>query len=446
MTIGGRTIPARRVLVGTACCAAALAAVLATVGASGQAGAATGPDVTVFAFTDVGNYGSSGGFVGYSIGTRSCNRGDVPLNWCDQASGCAPGAGIADHPAIAQNLYRLKNGRFDQVGLSWLKHGFTSTNSSTAGCAGASGQSCSQPPAGGNQLGVGCTDPYVSSLNGTRPLGKRSEVNGTTGAFPFPYTQVGASTVYDQRVKVAVSDVDPASNSGALYFAEGQYVSKDDAAAGNSLNNASYRRVTLGTAPNYSLSLTGTFFEKQPAIFAWKAADPLVTMAAVDVPGAIVQRFNVARKVTDLGGGQWHYEYAIHNMNSDRGARAFTVELPNAAVFTNAGFKSPAYHSGETYSSAAWTVSTTAHSITWSTSAFADDANANALRFATVYNFWFDADQQPTNAIDHTLGLFKDGDPASVGFPMVETLLADSFETGDLTTWSAGSNIATRGR
>ncbi len=113
--------------------------------------------------------------------------------------------------SIAQNLYRLKNGRFDQIGLSWLKHGFTSTNSSTAGCSGATGQSCTSPPAGGNQLGIGCTDPYVSSLNGSRPLGTPSEVNGTTGVFPFPYTQVASSTVYDERVKVATADVDAAS-------------------------------------------------------------------------------------------------------------------------------------------------------------------------------------------------------------------------------------------
>ena len=84
--------------------------------------------MTVFQFTDVGSYGSSGGFAGYAIGTRSCNRGDTPLNWCDQASGCAPGATTKDHPVIAQNLYRLKNGRFDQIGMSWLKHGFLSTN------------------------------------------------------------------------------------------------------------------------------------------------------------------------------------------------------------------------------------------------------------------------------------------------------------------------------
>src|SRR6185503_5253793 len=226
--------------------------------------AAVGPDVVVFSFTDIGNYGSSGGYAGYSIGTRSCNRGDSPLNWCDQASGCAPGAGTEDHPVIAQNLYRLKSGRFEQIGMSWLKHGFLSTNSNTGGCNGASGSGgCSSPPFGSNQLGVGCTDPYVASLNSSRPLGKRSEVDATTGVFPFPYGTVGGPyTVYDERIKVATTDLDAAQNPGALYFAEAQYIAGDDALQGNGMNNASYRRVTVGSSPNYSLTMTGTFFEQ----------------------------------------------------------------------------------------------------------------------------------------------------------------------------------------
>ncbi len=83
---------------------------------------------------------------------------------------------------------------------------------------------------------------------------------------------------------MATADVDPASNAGALYFAEAQYVTRDDAAAGNALNNASYRRVTIGNAPNYNPALTGTFFEQQPAINAWKAQDPTVMLVHADTP------------------------------------------------------------------------------------------------------------------------------------------------------------------
>jgi hypothetical protein len=446
MMTGSRLVSTRRRALIAACCLGVLAATLSTVGRSSQAGAAVGPDVTVFAFTDIGSYGSANGFAAYAVGTRSCNRGDTPLNWCDQASGCAPGATTKDHPVIAQNLYRLKNGRFEQIGMSWLKHGFTSTNSTTAGCAGFSGQSCTGPPAGGNQLGVGCTDPYTSSLNGNRPLGRRSEVNATTGVFPFPYSSPGASAVYDQRIKVATTDLDAATNAGATYFAEGQYIANDDASFGNSFNNASYRRVTVGASPNYTLTMTGTFFEQFPAIFAWPAQDTGVTLVNADVPGTIVERYHVARKVTDLGGGVWHYEYAVHNQNSDRAARAFSVEFPVATGFTNVGFKGIVHHSGEPYATDDWTSSSTPNTLTWSTDTFATNANAHALRFATTFNFWFDADQPPSDAILNSLGLFKPGDPTSIDVAVVNNLFKDNFESGGLGGWSGGSNLSAFGQ
>src|SRR5689334_17239174 len=111
MKTGLRLISNRRVLL-SACCIAALPVLL--VAAGGSTEAAVGPDVVVFTLSGVGNYGVSGGYAGYSVGTVSCNRGDAPLSWV---------AGSQNHPAIAQNLYRLKNGRFEQIGMSWLKHG-----------------------------------------------------------------------------------------------------------------------------------------------------------------------------------------------------------------------------------------------------------------------------------------------------------------------------------
>ncbi|MEO8277316.1 MAG: hypothetical protein ABI639_13970 [Thermoanaerobaculia bacterium] len=402
---------------------------------------AINPDVTVFAFTDVGNYGGSGGFVGYAVGTRSCNRGSTPLNWCDQSTGCASGAQTNDHPVIAQNIYRLLNGRFEQIGMSWLKHGFLSTNSSSAGCSGDSGQSCTTPPAGSNQLGVGCTDPYTSSLNGGRPLGPRSEVNATTGAYPFPFTQSGTTTTAaDQRIKVATQDVDPAANPGAIYFAEAQYIAPDDAAIGNGMNNASYRQVSVGGSPNFNISLTGTFHEKQAAIYGWPLLDPGATEVDVDIPGSVpLERFQVARRITQTGPTSWHYEYSIRNHNSDRGLQQFSIDFPDGTAFTNIGFHAVQSHSGEPYSNAAWTssVDDPTSVISWSTETFATNANANALRWATMYSFWFDADSpnaESLGAKKHTLTYFKPGSPSSTPFAL--TLFSDGFETSDFTVWS----------
>lgn len=399
-----------------------------TVGAGGS----TGPDVTVYSLPGTTNWGASGGVRGYSVGTTSCNIGDAPLNWCNNGGGCGAGTTDEDHPVIGQNLYRLKDGRFEQLGMSWLKHGFTSLNNSASGCGDGS---CASPPLGGDQLGVGCTDPYDSSLNGGwSHLGRRSEVNATTGVFPYPFGGGGASSQpYDRRVKVLEAELDPALNPDARYFIEGQYVAPDDAQAGNGLNNASYREVTVQT-PSFNLSVTGSTVREQSAIEVWLVLDATVDLVNVDTPTTPVERFHVARKITEPTPGVWHFEYAIHNLNSDDSARSFTVDFPGATTFTNIGFHDIEHHSNEPYATTDWTSATTADAVSWSTETFAQNAIANALRWGTMFSFWFDASSSPAG-LSHTLGLFKSG--GTLPIPMGGSeLFSDGFETGDTSAWT----------
>jgi hypothetical protein len=387
-----------------------------------------GPDVTVFALPDVTNYGSANGIRGYSVGTTSCNIGDAPLSWCNQTGGCGLGTTNVDHPVIAQNLYRLKNGRMDQIGASWLKHGFVSLNQSSAGCGAGT---CTSPPLGGRQLGVGCTDPYTSSLNGSRPLGRKSEVNATTGAFPFPIGGGGdQSAVWNQRVAVAESDMAAAGNPGARFFVEGHYIAPDDALAGNGLNNASYREVSV-SEPNFNLSLMGSTVRERAAIEAWPVIDASVELVVVDVPGSPAQRFHVARKITEVTpGALWHYEYAIHNMNSARSADALTISFVGSTVFSGVGFHDVNAHSNEPYDTTDWSNATSANSIQWQAQPFpASPQNANALRWATMYNFWFDADRPPADIEFHTLKLFTAGSPSEISFLSTNPVMfQDGFE------------------
>lgn len=393
-----------------------------------------GPDVTVFSLSDTTNYGVSGGIRGYAIGTRSCNIGDQPLNWCDNTGGCGAGTTDEDHPVIAQNIYRLKDGRFDQIGASWLKHGFVSTNSDTAGCLTGV---CVDPPLGGNQLGVGCTDPYGSSLNGSRPLGRKSEVNAATGEFPFPPGGGGSTaSVWNQRVAVAEADLSAALNPGALYYLEGHYVAPDDATAGNGLNNASYRRVTVEVG-TFTLQMAEATVREKSAIEVWPVVDSTVELINVDVPSTPVERFHVARKVTEVTPGElWHYEYAVHNMNSNRAADRLVIDFFGNVTFTNVGFHDVNAHSNEPYDTTDWPGTTTATSLTWEAPLFVPAEDANAIRWATMYNFWFDADQPPTSIESHSLRLFEAGTPESLEFWLGDTeLFADGFETGDTSAW-----------
>ena len=352
------------------------------------------PDVIVGDLTTPTRYGTLNGITAYAIGTTSCNLGSCWLNWF---------SGTAEHPVIGQNMYRLKDGRFEQIGQAWLKHGFTALQENV--CA-----TCTASPSG-THLGVNCSDPYVSSLNGNQGrLGPKVDVDPNSGVFLYPDSRIALTgDVIYKRLQVHNVDLDPALNVGAVYFAEGQYVSHDDATAKNNPNNASYRPVTVGVAPNFSLTLTGSTQRQKAGILAWKATDPTVTQTVVGAPAG---QFIVSAKATSLGGGIYHYEYAVQNLFNQRGAQAFTVPLPPGTVVTNVGFHDVDYHSGDLFDGTDWTATVTAGSVSWATQTYAVNVNANALRWGTLYNFRFDANQAPGSSAV-TIDFFKPGSPSS---------------------------------
>ena len=75
----------------------------------------SGPDVIVGHIPSATRWGTTNGETSYSIGTTSCNIGDEVFDWI---------ASTNVHPVISQNLYRVADGRIEQLGQSWLKHGF----------------------------------------------------------------------------------------------------------------------------------------------------------------------------------------------------------------------------------------------------------------------------------------------------------------------------------
>ncbi len=358
-----------------------------------------GPDIVVGSLHESGpnRYGRSGNITAYSIATTSCNFGNVNVEW--QASN-------NKHPVIAQALYRfLPAGpntndydTFEMVGHSWLKHGFTALTGSL--CASQVGYGCNG--SGGSVLGVGCSDPYGSSLNGSYSwLGPKHEIEATTGFFPYPYGSFSNNSPIGKRLQVHDNDIDPglASNTGARYFGEGHYISSHDAAFGNDNNNASYRECDVDepSSNNFRLRWNGSSTQREKSgIEAWADISPSVTLVNVeDDDGGYWQ---LAYEVTDLGDGTWHYEYAAYNMNSDRSGQMFTVLLPDNVNISNVGFRDVDWHSGAPYSNTDWTPTVTPGvSISWATQTHATNPNANALRWGTLYNFRFDADTPPTD-------------------------------------------------
>ena len=383
-----------------------------------------GPDVIVGDLPSMAQFGNDtvNHLVGLGVGTTSCNNGDQPFNWFQLPN--------TDHPVIPQNLYRMSGGatndeRFEQIGQSWLKHAFTALEGSVCGTCNTSG--CIT----GTHLCPGCSDPYGASLNAQQSgLGSRAWVNPFTGAFPSTANSHSghSHTGTSHRVTVASSDLNPAQNSGATYFAEGQYVTPHEYAwcqshpgQCNMYNNASYRQFTVtGSGDSYTFSSSGSTVRMQAAIKAWQTLGGATVNQIEPDPGNDGIWF-MGYKVTNPSTGVWHYEYALYNQNLDRSIQSFSVPTGPGVNISNIGFHAPRQEPGWAndgtqgntgFSSTPWSVQTSS-SITWSTETFAQNQNANAIRFGTLYNFRFDADQPP-NPTNATVGYFKTGGPMPV--------------------------------
>jgi hypothetical protein len=386
-----------------------------------------GPDVIVGDIESVEQPqgGVNGNFVGLGVGTVSCNNGDQPIDWHELPD--------VTHPVIPQNLYRMSGGadnteRFEQIGQSWMKHAFFALEEFICGTC-----NTSPPCVTGDQLCPGCADTYVASLNyNQNGIGSRAWVNPFSGSFPSNSNSHSGHnhTGTSHRVTVATSDLIPAQNPGATYFAEGQYISPTEytwcqlhPGQCNMYNNVSYRQFTVSGGPStFTFSPVGSTFRMQPAMMAWTGA----TVNQVQPDPGNDGIFFVGYKVTNPSPNIWHYEYAIYNENLDRSIQSFEVVYPLfPAILNNVGFHAPPQEPGwandgtfnnQGYSSTPWTFTKGFSSATWNCETFAQNQNANAIRFGTLYNFRFDSSAPPA-ASTANIGFFKTGSPISVDIP-----------------------------
>jgi len=390
---------------------------------SPQPGTVTGPDVVVGDVVGLAQFGSSSGTqVGLAVGTDSCNFGTVDLNWFALPNN--------DHPVIPQNLYRMSGGaandeRFEQIGQSNVKHAFTALtqNLCALGCNGV----------GGSRLGSGCSDPYSASLNAGPSLGSRAWINPFNGAYPrgdsatppnnhSGHTHIGPS----HRILTEIDDLNTALNPGATYYAEAQYITPHEyvwcqanPTQCNMYNNVSYRRYNVtGTGSPFSFSPVGSTVRTRSAISTWTGATTVEIKPDPGNDGVGI----VGYKVTNPSPGVWHYEYAIYNQNLDRAVQSFGVPVGVGVTLSNIGFHAPPQQPGWAadgtvgntgFSSAPWTQAQTAAAMTWSSETFAQNENANAIRWGTMYNFRFDSNRPPQIA-NATIGFFKTGAPITV--------------------------------
>lgn len=341
-------------------------------------------------------------FAGF--GTTSCNAGDMPLQWTALPSN--------EHPVIGLSLYRLADGRLEQLGQSWVKHGVFALEQDICnlGC---------QATGGGNLLGPGCSDPYGATMNRGPKLGSRSEVNPVTGNYDGAKVKgtldrIGGSG-WERSIQLKIADV---VRQNAKYFVEGQYITRDDAIAGNGLNNVSYRQFdVIERNQRIFFASEGETVRERPAIYTWDGAE----LESIDTPEAefqgkpILARVIVASKATRLTETRYRYDYAVFNMNSERGIGSLNIAIAgsNPEAF---GFHAPTiYEDG--WSQDPWKVETDNGKVVWSTTQkSAAGELGNPVRWGSMYNFWFEAEAKPVQ-VAASAGKYSSGEgPDAIQF------------------------------
>lgn len=382
---------------------------------------AAGPDIILGNLSSLIQAGSDGTQVGLAIGTDICNNGNVQANWFRLPE--------TDHPVIPQNLYRMSggannDGRFEQIGQSWVMHQYFPLQQNACGFG------CTPSPDFAH-LGVGCSTADTASINGSQvDLGSRAWVHPFTGAF-LSTSNSHTGHTHDgttHRILVEGNDLNTTMNQGATYYAEAQLITPHEYAwcqshAGqcNMFNNVSYRQFMVTGTTSFNFAAVAPTVPMTPAIFAWPGA----TIQMIEPEPGVDGRAFLAYKVTQFGPWEWHYEYAIYNQNLDRGINFFSVPAGcGIGSAFNPAFHAPLNHPGIAedgtagnagYSNTPWTIAIGDRRAFWFTETFAQNPNANALRWGTLYNFRFDGG--PPTFGDATIAFFKTGAPVTVQVP-----------------------------
>ncbi|MBX3464295.1 MAG: hypothetical protein KF830_14080 [Planctomycetes bacterium] len=338
------------------------------------------------------------GEMALSFQNNLCNPGGIPIEW--RTPGGFVGSTIqTDHPKFGFMVAREVNGRLVQISdWSYCKHAFLSLNDPNCG-------SCTQPPAGGAQLGVGCSDIYSAANNASFTyLGPPWEINPFTGVwngvgsyfdigdpaqanFPQPADNVRSLSTsgwgnVKNRVTIQETDIQGGVSSGLFFMI---HVIHEGEPIDNRGDNTMSRPFTLnwsGTA--WTTATTGT-----PTLGSILTRWSGSTMAIGQNGGGnwnntFDGRFAVAVKVTGPTNGLWHYEYAVHNIDNAGGGASFRLPVCPSARVLNLGFrdidKNPLND---------WTATVSGGEIVWNATA------GNSHRWNQLFNFWFDSDAAP---------------------------------------------------
>ncbi len=372
---------------------------------------------------------------------------DIP--WYGKFSGIFAPYNNDQHPFLVWNLYRVSaSGQLEQVGRSGVKHAFLTLN-----------QSCEEACGNSHILGRGCGDVYSSGNNDSNgALGPRREIVPAAGLWGrcgsiydpncdgSPADQIPNGN-YSQRLITRESQIEAGQNPGAAYFFESWYLVRDDVKIDNTMG---HRQITPTFSGGAWAGSSPQVFTQGPVINRWvnpgnpgpnAANRELSIPLAVDLPAGRVDggHARVAVKVTDVGGGQFRYDYAVMNLDYARAATDPATAEPNLRVLRNLGFGSfavdlvgsvsvgsIAFADGDANAANDWSASVAGDRVTWTA------PPGNELNWGTLFRFSFVADAGARSARSARLGIAEPGAPASHGVitlrPDNDTIFLDGFE------------------
>jgi hypothetical protein len=334
-------------------------------------------------------------------------------------SDCAPYEND-QHPFLIWNMYRVhvvpgsspvQFSRIEQIGRSGVKHAYLTTNGS-----------CDLPPANSHVLALGCMDTYGTGDNDSDlRQGPRDEIVpalglwGRCGSDHDPNCDGSTSDRlsygnFENRMVVRESQVDPNVNPNVQYWFESWYIVRDDIDIYNTMQTT---RVTPSfNAGAWPIQNTGPTSQGSAIDRFVARGTSTATARSTDINRAEGEG-RVTVKVTDLGGGQFRYDYAVMNFDfaeaviiTDGSAGPDNVSLPGnpgqPKVVSNDGFTEfrvplPAgavvatneFADGDTVAGNDWSTTVGSDAITWTGVA------GNQLNWGTLFRFSFVANVGP---------------------------------------------------
>jgi hypothetical protein len=315
------------------------------------------------------------------------NVGQTDVPWVSKFAPNHPPYNNDQHPFLVWNMYRVSNGALQQIAASGLKHAFLTLNTN-----------CGCPQ--GDILWVGnggCEDVYSTGTNNsTSSLGPRSEVTAHTGVWQRcgSIFDANCDNIQDgvpgftgagdpRRLAVLETDL---QTPGALYYFDSWYIVRDDVNIFNTMGYRQINPVLSGSTWSFGL-LTG--LTAGGVVDAWvnpSSPGPNAETRKLDTGEG---KLTLAMRATDLGAGQWRYDYALMNHDFDRKIRSFSVPLPADGVVTNASF-----HDVDRNAATDWALTVTPGvQIVWN----APNA-ASAQDWGLLYSFSFQVNAAPTPA------------------------------------------------